>query len=150
MKKSDQKVIWCGVLDTWEGRVVATSTNRKQGKSGHGLGARKLAQRLNKYNAGPDHKGLGGLVAGRSFYRFVPFEFNRSGYFSNYYSFTVRNMYTECLDFVQMAETVKTILEQEAKQAQEKIEKEELLKIESFDIPEEYKVILREDLLRNY
>lgn len=141
-------VVWVGVVDTWSGRIVATSTNKKTGKPGHGLSARKLAQALNRYNAGPDYGGIGGLVNGKSYYRFHAFEFNGLFYFSNYYDHTLRTMYGDSSEFERLAEDAKAILQKQEKATREAAIKAELTKIESFDIPEEYKAVLREDVLR--
>ena len=141
-------IIWAGVIDVWTGRIIATTTNRSQKQ---GLAMRKLAQELNRLNAGPDYKGLGGYINGKIYYRFQSFEFNRFSFYSRDYHFTLKYLNNDNkADFVQLAQNAKVIVQREAKESRENYEKSELTKIEAFDIPEEYKAVLMAELFKEY
>lgn len=134
-------MVICGIVDTLTGFVLAKSSNRR-----HSLGARLLARELNILNAGSDHKGIGGLVRGKSYYRFHAFDFSGIMYFSNHYSYTLERIEGDCEEFKQLAETAKRAIRKEAEIAHKKILQDEEKKINSLDIPEEYKTILLNNL----
>lgn len=140
-------IIWCGVIDVWAGRIIATSTSKSQKT---GLRARKLAQALNRLNAGSDYKGMGGFINGKTYFRLQAFEFNRFSFYSIEYPFILKYLNDDNkTEFIQIAQKAKVVLQKEAKEARQNYEKAELSKIEAFDIPEDYKSILRQNLFNH-
>lgn len=138
-------MIICGIVDTLTGKLVATSEQRM-----HRQGANILARDLNRLNAGPDYKYVGGFVNGHTYYRFSSFCFDKFNYYSVTHPFILSNM-TKGVDFSEfesIAQLARTELTNQAELSHRKILQDERDKINSFDIPEEYKQTLIEDLER--
>lgn len=136
-------MIICGIVDTLTGKLVATSEQRM-----HRQGANILARDLNRLNAGPDYKYVGGFVNGHTYYRFVAFNFVGPSYYSTDHPFIVRNM-SEGADFSEfesIAQLARIELARQAELSHRKILQDERDKINSFNIPDEYKYTLLVDL----